>query len=243
MRRRAFTLVEMFVTLAVAAVLVSLVTPTISSARARGRAAGALADLQAVAQGATMYVHAQRDVFPYAGRAGDPFSPVVINGVASPQEYLYAHAAFVPNLVRPYVDRGLVLSFLGERMTPDEIVALVDAPSPIARFWLTQATATDPTFWSLGGPSHFALARATRDCEVRFPSQKVLFHSLGVDPTTGQRAVRQQRFRGVAWAMMDASARTLPRAQDMTPSFSRPWGIVPLRGIATEHGLHGTDVP
>lgn len=243
MTRRGFTILEVCVTLAVVAVVISLIAPAISGVRLRGRATTALADLQAVAQGAAMYVHTQRDVFPYAGRAGDPFSPVIVNGVASPQEYLYAHAAFVPNLVRAYVDRGLVLSFVGESMTPEEVTALVDAPAPIARFWFTQATATDPTFWSLGGPSHLSLARATRDSEVRFPSQKVFFHSLGLDPTTGQRAIRQHRFRGVAWAMMDASARTLPRAQDMTPSFSRPWGIVPLRGIATEHGLHGTDVP
>ncbi len=243
MTRRGFTLIEVFVTLAVATVLISLIAPAIQGARLRGRATGALADIQAVAQGTIMYVHARRDLFPYAGRPGEPFTPVVINGVESPQEYLYAHAAFVPNLVRPYLDKGLTLSFLGENMTPEETAALVDAPSPIARFWFTQATATDPTFWSLGGPSHFSLARATRDSEVRFPAQKVLLHSLSLDPTTGQRAIRGHRFRGVAWAMMDASARTLPRAQDMTPSFSRPWGIVPLRGIATEHGLHGIDTP
>jgi prepilin-type N-terminal cleavage/methylation domain-containing protein len=240
-KTRAFTLVELLVTIAIVAVLLALVLPAMSAVRMRGRASHVLAELQGTAQATTVYVHTYRDTFPFAGVAGEPFKPIVVNGVASTQQYLYAHAAFVPNLVRPFLDRQLVLSFLGTDMTSEQTAALANAPSPIARFWLTQTTATDPSFWVLGGPANFSLARATRDNEVRFPSQKVMYHSLHIDPTTGQRAVLQHRFKGVGWAMMDGSARTLPRAEDMTPSFARPWGLVPLRGLATEHGLHGVD--
>lgn len=243
MKPRAFTLLELMVTVAIIAALSALLLPTVASARMQSRGTQLLVDMQATAHATSMYVHTYGDTFPFAGVAGEPFKPVVVNGVASAQQYLYAHAAFTPNLVRSFLDRRAIVSFVGTDMAPEQVVALGDAPSPIARFWLTQATATDSSFWVLGGPSSFSLARATRDTEVRFPSQKVMYHSLQLDPTTGKRAVVQHRFRGAGWAMMDASARTLPRAEDMAPSFARPWGIVPLRGLATEHGLHGVDTP
>ncbi len=242
-QRPAFTLTELIIVIAVIALLIAIAIPTLRSSRDRARAAKAMVDIRSAAAGVTLYLSESRDVFPYAGVPNEPFTPVTVNGVASTQQYLYAHAAFTPNLIRPYVDAGLLMTFIGADTDPDQVHQLASAPSPIARFWLTQSTATDPAFWTMDGPVLASHARATRESEVRFPSQKVLLYCFNTDPTTGRDAIASQRFNGIVWAMIDGSSRKQPRAETFQPAYVRPWGSVPIQGLATDKGLQGVDVP
>ncbi len=61
-RRPAFTLIELLVVVAIIALLISILLPTLSAARAQGRSSKCLATLRALGQGLTIYTNEYRDV-------------------------------------------------------------------------------------------------------------------------------------------------------------------------------------
>lgn len=60
--RAGFTLIELLVVVAIIALLISILLPTLSAARAQGRASKCLATLRALGQGLTIYTNEYRDV-------------------------------------------------------------------------------------------------------------------------------------------------------------------------------------
>ncbi len=62
--RAAFTLIELLVVVAIIALLMSILLPTLSVAKQQGRAAKCLAQLRVLGQGIAIYGHDHRDVLP-----------------------------------------------------------------------------------------------------------------------------------------------------------------------------------
>ena len=60
----AFTLIELLVVIAIIALLIGILLPALSRARASGRAAKCLANLHSLGQGVALYAHEHRDVLP-----------------------------------------------------------------------------------------------------------------------------------------------------------------------------------
>lgn len=63
-RRHAFTLIELLVVISVIAVLISIVLPSLGTAREASRRAKCLANLRSVGQGFSMYLKDSKDRFP-----------------------------------------------------------------------------------------------------------------------------------------------------------------------------------
>ncbi|MBI5864471.1 MAG: prepilin-type N-terminal cleavage/methylation domain-containing protein [Planctomycetes bacterium] len=59
---RAFTLIELLVVVAIIALLISILLPTLSAARAQARSAKCLANLHSLGQGLTLYTNEYRDI-------------------------------------------------------------------------------------------------------------------------------------------------------------------------------------
>lgn len=63
-RRSAFTLIELLVVVAIIGLLISILLPTLSAARAQARGAKCLANLRTLGQGIAIYTSEYRDVMP-----------------------------------------------------------------------------------------------------------------------------------------------------------------------------------
>ncbi|MGD8453343.1 MAG: type II secretion system protein [Phycisphaerae bacterium] len=66
MRRHAFTLIELLVVVAILAMLVSILLPTMSAARETGRQSACLANLRSIALGVQLYTQQSNDWLPAA---------------------------------------------------------------------------------------------------------------------------------------------------------------------------------
>lgn len=62
--RKAFTLIELLVVIAIISLLVAILLPSLSSARAQARSSACLANLKRLATGMTLYLNEHRDQFP-----------------------------------------------------------------------------------------------------------------------------------------------------------------------------------
>ncbi len=72
-RRRAFTLIELLVVVAIIAMLVSILLPSLSAARRQARACVCLANLKRLGTGVAFYLDDNREVFPpFRLKNGDP---------------------------------------------------------------------------------------------------------------------------------------------------------------------------
>ena len=73
-KRAGFTLIELLVVIAIIALLVSILMPSLSSARRQAKAGVCLSNLKRLATGMLIYVNNNRDKFPpfrlKTGRAG-----------------------------------------------------------------------------------------------------------------------------------------------------------------------------
>ncbi|MFO0839182.1 MAG: prepilin-type N-terminal cleavage/methylation domain-containing protein [Phycisphaerae bacterium] len=81
-RRRAFTLIELLVVVAIIALLISILLPSLSAAREQAKVAKCTANLKSIMTASYSYFGDQKDTFPFfAKAAGTAANP--INGVSS----------------------------------------------------------------------------------------------------------------------------------------------------------------
>lgn len=71
MKRRAFTLVEMLVVIAVIGIVAAILFPVFAQARRRGQQTACLSNLRQLGQAAFLYMQDSDDVFPLGGDASD----------------------------------------------------------------------------------------------------------------------------------------------------------------------------
>ena len=72
--KRAFTLIEMVVCIAIIGVVLSITLPVIAGVRERGRALACRVNLRSIGQALTMYRNANRDLLPVAEWPADAFT-------------------------------------------------------------------------------------------------------------------------------------------------------------------------
>jgi prepilin-type N-terminal cleavage/methylation domain-containing protein/prepilin-type processing-associated H-X9-DG protein len=123
MGRRAFTLVELLVVIALVAVLAALLLPALSSARERGRQAQCAAHLRQIALATLLYVEEHDDTFPSQpedgllvralGGHGTNYYDLLMPFVSNPGVWLCASTRDNPGRLMSYHMNGLVITANG----------------------------------------------------------------------------------------------------------------------------------
>ncbi len=252
---RGFTLVEVLVVILVAAILMSLLLPSLAGAKGAARSARSLSMHRQLLAVLSFYAADFRDMFPYNQTPGDPDGPLwVPPGIRLPQHpghaYFTAGSWYWPNVLRPaYLDgQAARESGLPGAEDPNKSEGL--PPDTIrARFWLAHAVYTDARYWHGDeeppfDKSHF---RAARHSEILHPARKALLLDIlggAFDPARRSGDPDLPRFTGndALVGRADGSAGVLFWVGfDPETCVSRGYGARPMQVLATRDGLHGVD--
>lgn len=123
MGRRAFTLVELLVVIAVVAILAALLLPALSSAKERARQAQCAGHLRQIALATTLYVDDQEDTFPWqpedglaakaVGGHGTNYYDFLMPYLRNPNVWLCASTRDAPGRLMSYHMNGLIITTNG----------------------------------------------------------------------------------------------------------------------------------
>jgi prepilin-type N-terminal cleavage/methylation domain-containing protein len=244
--RRAFTLIETLVVIAVIAVIVAIAFPVLGKARKQAKVTVSLATLQQLAVAIESYGSSSREFFPYIGTPGNPMGPLVVNGYdlkSNPNgswSYFGANARFWISLLYPAhlsskksvtnqstIESDSVFEYPEAVFTSD--IRLTHACSAFAPYWDADDAPIDDT-----------LLRGSTLGDVRFPSHK----GITWDVSTGSLLNKQNSDgpRLYTAGRADGSASLIdianPTADAPVP---RPYGAHPFPIMSTRHGLAGRD--
>lgn len=179
--RRAFTLVELLVTMVVISILITVMLPALARARAAGREGRSLTDLRQAYLGLHEYSQDSRERFPFLGTSGNPDGPLHIrgnvlsrtaNGGFWSQASLWASVVvpeYLSSIPRASADKQWAASAFSPSAepTPDWLIA-----TPL---YLSFNVMAGRDFWdNVWKPSDVSLYRATSWNDMAFPSQKGL---------------------------------------------------------------------
>lgn len=251
----AFTLIELLISLAVIAVLLSLVVPALGAMRRAQRQANCLANLRSSATGLLAYVSEWKETFPYvatsrtyedAFRIGSVSMPYVFQSSAWPSATVASWSELsssTPQLC-PYHPEG--------RNASREHLKQYGVPIG-SDYWLSYALMTSPTLWDRGGAEIDQERQfvATKISDVLFPCDKGMLIEVipwqRYDPSLGrafsEQSVFQKSLAGehalVSWvdgSCGDYRLTDLASASDQIPA---PWSPAPV--LATPLGARGRD--
>jgi prepilin-type N-terminal cleavage/methylation domain-containing protein len=233
-RHAGFSLIELIVVIALAAVLLSLAAPGLGTARERGRESEAMVYLRQTHAGIAMYADDHDDFAPFMGTPHKPWEPVLVNGVRPRDSWYFAQKHYYVNLLFPaYAPRWEAIARDVRSKPPDFL---------FGRFWLAQGAFAEPRYWyEDDAPDDLLLYRGVPLRRITFPSSKGLL----LDTDTGMYAHPARRtapnhvlFAGLA----DGSARSYPEVPEMDANtVERPYGAAPWPVLATRRGFEGRD--
>jgi prepilin-type N-terminal cleavage/methylation domain-containing protein len=246
--RRAFTLIETLVVIAIIAVIVAITIPILSKARNHAKVTASLATLQQLTVAMQTYGSSSREFFPYIGTPGNPLGPLVVNGfdlqanVNGSPGYFRVNSRFWISLLYPeYLssrksvtnDSTRVADSLSEY--PEDVfttdILLAHGCSAYATYWDTDDAPIDDT-----------LLRGSTLGDVRFPSLK----GLTFDGTSGNYLNKPGPNSNPVFytaGRADGSAGLIDLANipaEILP-VDRPYGAVEFPILSTRHGLAGRD--
>lgn len=243
---RAFTLIEVLLSIVVISILLSLALPTLATARERGRTIKSLSLERQLAAVIGLYSADYADSFPYFMTPGQPEGPKRLPGLTMGRfpAYFIAGSVYWPNLLRgTYLDEAVAQA----AGLPDAGVSNQAAGYPLdtvrSRYLLTHTVFADPNFWHGDQqPDDLSLLRATRQHEVTFPAQKGIF----LDILGGLFDPARRRLGNVGTdalvARCDGSAGIIVwNVQDTKRIVGREYGAIAWPVLSTRDGLRGTD--
>jgi prepilin-type N-terminal cleavage/methylation domain-containing protein len=252
-RQRAFTLIEVLVSVAIIAILISLATPQLASTRALARRAVSLNNMRMHTTVFSIYTNDYKDTWPsYTDRTSEWTAIPRLDWPAADVRYFWANALWNYVLADGYYNGD---PYLSSFFSPGFPYGYND---PILRRGATTYVYSctflaDPLFWSpytRVGPSQW---RSTRVDEVAFASKKILLTSDYVAPRPTNHLDSIPIATGsTPWELSfaDGSARAL-LAGAIRPGYVKGDGLwtAPvhqgdsLPGGHTVDGLRGRDVP
>ena len=251
MKRSAFTLVELLVSIGIIALLIGLAIPALSGARQRARDAALLSNLKQTGLAMEKYVQRYDGWLPYAPEGSgfsvspaDPPQAMVFPSYWDLSSYwssLFHEVApweewfrvwTMPDPRRP-TDRPWAIDPASESPFSDGISSLQYARSLFAR----------PEVWQPGPPiaDRESVLRAVRMSEVRYPSAKVSLFDRElcvrvqcVDPIAVKRGMLFLDGHAAMRALSDAN----PPRKGRLPELS-DYGALPVHD--TDGGAYGRD--
>jgi prepilin-type N-terminal cleavage/methylation domain-containing protein len=232
---RGFTLIETLLVLAVLAMLLAIVFPTLGTIRENARNAVTLQNLRTHVSTFQVYQGTYKDYFPYFT---SPDGPVYIEyrGKRYKIQYFGAFYRWQIALARDYYDN--VAPHPSQRRP---------GGNQVVSYQYSATCLADPAFWNAEtrtGPDQW---RAVRGAEVVFPSRKALFtESEPIYPTI--YAFYKSPESKINLGMMDGSAHgyklrelTLPHRTG-EGDFEGTMNHIGLFGMHTKMGVRGRDI-
>ena len=232
--RPAFALVELLVVIAVLAVLVALVMPSLGRTRERAREAAAMSGLRQTHASILLYAADYAGVAPFMATPERPWEPLSVNGVTPrDHEYFSQRVYYINRLYPAYSDQWQVFSHTSHTKPPNFLWA---------RFWLTQTAMARPSYWSTDEtPNDLSLYRPSRLDEMAYPAAKGLLldvQSGAFWHTRNPSAPPGSIFVGAG----DGSAAARPLTEELNNNFVyRPYAAAPYPTLSTRHGFLGRD--
>lgn len=230
---RGFTLIELLITIALIALLVALLAPSLAGFRAKSMDLKTLATIRSHAAVFTNYATDNRDYFP---ALVDPRATSATYTVSGQPRTIsgYFGQIFVWHfgLSDTYYD-GVVQGDVFHRPNNNTNWLVTD-------FRYSASFMAEPAYWNPStriGPSQWRAQRATA---VRFPSAKAVL--------ADDRAMMFGSDAPAAIALTDGSARQLPRTDMNAPvvsgegEYPGTWNVVGSPGIHTVQGVLGRDI-
>ncbi|MCC7389784.1 MAG: prepilin-type N-terminal cleavage/methylation domain-containing protein [Phycisphaerales bacterium] len=220
LQRRAFSLIEVLVVVAIVGVLVGLAAPALHHARQQARRAVSLSNMRSHIAVFSEYEQSNSEYYPYFT---DPAGPIDLkyNGLEITCRYFDAHFRWSVALADGYYD--------GVAPHPSQ---LAPRTAHICSYFYSATFLADPEYWRLEqrtGPEQW---RAVRAFEVVYPSEKALFTEV-VQTIPWSRSTLVEY---VGLGMVDGSANHWPRSQCTEPVLE---GEGPWDGTALHHGVFG----
>jgi type II secretory pathway pseudopilin PulG len=240
--RRAFSLAETVIVLAVVALLLALLLPALAGSRFQAKLTKRTSLSQQVVTALLAYAHDHREAHLYFMTPGEPTRGVVFMGTTLQNSYFASGRNFWPNFLDSAylsVPRQLLESGDTEGIIQHNLRSGV--PAELVR---SSVQASDTLYASPGffeGPPAFDASACvgTRLDQVLFPSQK----GYTVDRSMRRGAISDGR-NAVIRGFGDASVDVIDQRSYVASSeglLQRPFGNAPFNVLATVGGLHGRD--
>lgn len=242
--RRAFTIIELLIVISLIGLLASILLPALSQARYSARYLQAASTMRQMYISVTTYGNDSKDGLPYFATPGNPWGPVVVNGVDvrnAQGRYFGPQAVLWPSLLRAYIsgrpklpDRDAMIP-VGEKygLPPEQSDMIL-----YTRFNLSYTAFSAPEYWTNDvPPRNRSLFRGTRWGEIQFPSQKGIL----VDTQWVTIEIQRRYTLTASFVMADGSTSKAAWSDLNMDLVERPGTTITMPVHSTRYGLAGRD--